>query len=218
MKTSYNWLKQYVDLNGITPSHLAEVLTGCGLEVEEYFPVAQGDRLVIGEVLECEMHPDSDHLHVCKINTGDTVRQIVCGAPNVAKGQKVIVALPGCRLPGGEIKSGIIRGQQSDGMICALFELGVDRKQLTEEQLSGIEVLPDEAEVGNSEVLKYLGLDDTVFYISLTPNRADCLAGWSLAKEVGASLDRKVTLPDYTYEAKLIQASLKLSSKTEKCP
>lgn len=218
MKVTYNWLKQYMDLSDITPDQIAETLTKGGLEVEGMEKTASATNLIIGKVLECVDHPDSDHLHVCQVDTGESVRQIVCGAPNVRAGQKVIVALPGCILPGGEIKSGVIRGQKSDGMICALFELGVDRKQLTEAQLSGIEVLPEDAVVGNREVLKYLNLDDTVFDVSLTPNRADCLSMWALAKEVGAMLNKKVTLPDYSYETETIPATFKLASQTDKCP
>ena len=218
MRVTYNWLKQYMDLSDITPEQIAEILTRGGLEVEGMEKVASASDLVIGKVLECVNHPDSDHLHICQVDTGNGVRQIVCGAPNVAAGQKVIVALPGCVLPGGEIKSGVIRGQKSDGMICALFELGVDKKQLTEKQLSGIEVLPEDAEVGNKEVLEYLNLDDIIFDVSLTPNRADCLSMWALAKEVGALLNKKVTLPDYSYETETIPATFLLSSETEKCP
>ena len=194
MRVTYNWLKQYMDLSDVTPERLAEEMTRSGLEVEGIEPMASASDLVIGYVKECVDHPDSDHLHVCQVDDGTTVRQIVCGAPNVAAGQKVIVALPGCVLPGGEIKSGVIRGQKSDGMICALFELGVDKKQLTEEQLSGIEILPDDAEVGNRKVLEYLNLDDVIYDVGLTPNRADCLSMWSLAKEVGATLNKEVKL------------------------
>ena len=218
MRVTYNWLKQYMDLSDVTPDELAEIMTRSGLEVEGVEKMAQASDLVIGYVKECIAHPDSDHLHVCQVDDGTEVRQIVCGAPNVRAGQKVIVALPGCKLPGGEIKSGVIRGQKSDGMICALFELGVDKKQLTEEQLSGIEILPEDAPVGNKNVLEYLHLDDTIYDVSLTPNRADCLAMWSLAKEVGASLNKKVTLPDYAYETETVPATLKIASETEKCP
>ncbi len=218
MRTTYNWIKQYVDLSGITPSELADALTKAGLEVEGSQQMAYGTNLTIGLVTECYDHPDSDHLHVCKVDTGDGIRQIVCGAPNVAQGQKVIVALPGCVLPGGEIKRGVIRGQESNGMICSLAELGVDKKSLTEQQLAGIEILSDDAPIGCSNVLEYLKLDDTIYDVSLTPNRADCLASWSFAKEVGAILDRQVTLPDYSYEAEYVPATLKLDSNTPKCP
>ncbi|MBQ1877628.1 MAG: phenylalanine--tRNA ligase subunit beta, partial [Erysipelotrichaceae bacterium] len=218
MRITYNWLKQYMDLSDVSPEMLAEKLTRGGLEVEGMEKMAQGTNLIIGQVLSCVAHPNSDHLHVCQVDTGDSVRQIVCGAPNVAAGQKVIVALPGCVLPGGEIKSGAVRGEASDGMICALFELGVDRKQLTEQQLAGIEVLPEDAPVGNRNVLEYLGLDDIIYDVSLTPNRADCLSVWALAKEVGAMLNKPVDLPDYHYECQEIPTDLIIRSETEKCP
>ena len=176
MRLSYNVLKQYVDLHDITPKMLADKITACGLEVEGLEEMAYATNLVVGYVEECVDHPNSDHLHVCQVNVGTDVRQIVCGAPNVAKGQKVIVALPGCRLRGGDIKEGVIRGEESKGMICSLSELGVDPKQLTEQQLAGIEVLGDDAVVGDTNVLGYLSLDDTILDVGLPPNRNDCLA------------------------------------------
>ena len=132
MRLSYKWLQEFVNLEGYTPESLADKLTTAGLEVEGIERMASGTKLCIGEVLECVDHPDSDHLHVTKTNVGDEVLQIVCGAPNCRAGLKVIVALPGCVLPGGEIKKGMIRGQESNGMLCALYELGVDKKNLTE--------------------------------------------------------------------------------------
>ena len=218
MIVTYNWLKKYMDLSDVSPEYLAEKITDGGLEIEGYHYQAQATNLVIGKVLTCVEHPDSDHLHICTVDTGEDVRQIVCGAPNVAAGQKVIVALPGCKLPGGEIKSGVVRGQKSDGMICALFELGVDKHMLTEKQLSGIEVLPEDAEVGNKDVLAYLGLDDVIFDVSLTPNRADCYSMWALAKDVGAILNKEVHLPDYHYRTEVKPADLKVLSETDKCP
>jgi len=217
MRLSYNWLKSYVDLSGITPKELATAITACGLEVEGIEVMASGTNLVIGYVESCIEHPDSDHLHLCQVNTGNDSRQIVCGAPNVASGQKVIVALPGCILPGGEIKEGVIRNQESKGMICSLAELGVDKRQLTEEQLAGIEVLPADAEVGNVNVLEYLSLDDSILEVSLTPNRNDCLAMWSMAKEVGAILNREVKLPDYQVEIDESSTALRIDTETEKC-
>ena len=119
-------------------------------------------------------------------------------APNVAAGQNVIVALPGAVLPGGEIKNGVIRGVESNGMICSLLELGVDPSSLDEHQKNGIEVLPADAPVGNTDPLGYLGLDDEVLDIGLTPNRNDCLAAFNMAKEAGAILNREVKLPEYS--------------------
>ena len=218
MRLSYNWLKQYVDLEGYTPETLSEKMTFAGFEVEGIDYLAQGTNLVIGKVLTCEAHPNSDHLHVTTVDVGNEVLHIVCGAPNVAAGQKVIVAQVGAKLPGGEIKEGSIRGEQSQGMICALFELGVDKHSLTEEQLSGIEVLPEDAPVGYTDPLEYLGLDDVVLDVSLTPNRNDCLSMWSMAREVGAILDREVHLPNAAGAADTgKQTDLIIRSNTEKC-
>jgi len=219
MRVTYNWLKQYIDLSDVTPEDLALAMTKGGLEVEGSEKQAYATKLVIGKVLTCEMHPNSDHLHCCTVDCGEeTARKIVCGAPNVAKGQNVIVALPGCVLPGGEIKSGVVRGEESNGMICALFELGVDKKTLTEAQLAGIEILPEDAEIGNTDVLGYLGIDDTIFDVGLTPNRADCYSMWSLAKDVAAILNKPANLPDYSYTTTKTANTLKVTSETEKCP
>ena len=183
MKLSYKWLSEYVDLSGISPEELAQRMTTAGLEVEGIEPVASGTNLLIGEVLECWDHPDSDHLHVTKVRVGDNpedVYQIVCGAPNVRAGLKVIVAMVGAQLPGGKILSKPVRGQDSNGMICSLNELGVDKHWLSEKQIAGIEELPQDAPVGEKDVFGYLGLDDTILDVSLTPNRADCLSMWNI--------------------------------------
>ncbi len=218
MLTSKKWLSQYLDLSDITPEELADKLTTAGNEVEGLEKMVQGTNLTIGHVLECNDHPDSDHLHVCKVDLGDKTDTIVCGAPNVAAGQKVIVALPGAKLPGGEIKNGVIRGVESNGMICSLLELGVDPKSLSEESKNGIEVLDADAPIGG-DPLTYLGLDDTLLDVGLTPNRNDCLASWALAKEVGAILHREVTLPSCEGAANIgTPTQLKVSSETAKCP
>lgn len=219
MRTSRKWLDQYVDIHDLSIEKLANKITDAGLEVESYESMSSGTNLVIGEVLTCEMHPDSDHLHITTVNVGDEVLNIVCGAPNVAAGQKVIVAKPGAKLPGGEIKKGSIRGQESNGMICALFELGVDAHMLTEEQKAGIEVLPDDALVGYTDPLGYLGYDDEILEIGLTPNRSDCQAQFNFAKEVGAILDREVILPQFENASALGKSTnLNITSNTEKCP
>lgn len=196
MRLSYKWLKEYVDLSGITPEVLAEKMTTAGLEVEGLEPMAQAEGLVIGEVMECE-DVEGTHLHKTQTFVGDKTYQIVCGAPNCRKGLKVIVALPGAKLPGGTIEAKPLHGMESNGMLCALFELGVDRKSLRQDQIDGIEELPADAPVGETDVLGYLGLDDTILDVSLTPNRADCSAMWNMAKEVGAILHREVKWPDY---------------------
>lgn len=221
MKISKKWLELYMDLGERSMDEIATAVTNAGFEVEDVVPLSQGTNLVIGEVLTCKDHPDSDHLHITTVNTGDQVRPIVCGAPNVAAGQKVIVALPGAKLQGGEIKSGKIRGEVSDGMICSLAELGVDKHVLTEAQLSGIEVLPEDAPVGHTDPLAYLGYDDTVLDIGLTPNRADCQAAWNMASETAAILNIPCHLPEVKGASQVasdVPTQLKVVSETEKCP
>ena len=127
---SLNWVKDYINLDNEDLKELALKVTKAGVNVEKVI-TTDLSNLVIGEVVECIDHPDSDHLHVCKVNIGSEVLQIVCGASNVRVGIKVIVALPGAILPENfEIKKGKIRGVESNGMICALFELGLDEDAL----------------------------------------------------------------------------------------
>ncbi|KAF0226646.1 MAG: phenylalanyl-tRNA synthetase beta subunit [Erysipelotrichaceae bacterium] len=218
MKISTKWLGRYVDLQGISIDELADRLTFAGLEAEGRTYLAQGTNLVIGEVLTCVAHPDSDHLSQTTVNIGKEVLSIICGAPNVKAGQKVIVAQNGSVLPKITIKKTLIKGVESNGMICSLLELGVDPKTLTEDQKAGIEVLDKDAPIGQ-DPLAYLGLDDVILEVKLTPNRSDCNALWSLAYEVSALFDRKVTLPDYlAYEHIGQPTQLKVSSETTKCP
>ena len=217
MLVSINELKKYVDLNGLDANKIADGLTFAGIEVEEVTSLASGTNLIIGHILECEEHPDSDHLHVLKVDLGNgNIKQIVCGAPNARKGLKVIVAQVGAKLPGGEIKPSTIRGVSSDGMCCSLLELGVDSKYLNEKQTAGIEELPEDAPIGESDVLGYLGLDDEVLNIKVLANRPDLLSLYNVAKEVGAIFSRKVNVP--TYEIKdNFKTDLKVGSETNRC-
>ena len=187
MEASLKLLNEYVDIQDQEPASLAEAITRIGLEVEGMHTLARGDKLVVGYVKECHPHPDSDHLNVCQVQVSDTdTRQIVCGAPNVQAGQKVIVALPGCDLGNGfKIKESVVRGEASNGMICSIAELGLDARLLKDEDKDGIHVLNEDAPIGH-EALSYMGLDDTILDIGLTPNRSDCMAITSLAYEVGA--------------------------------
>ncbi len=218
MKVSKKWLSQYVDLTGLNAQDISDRLTLAGLEVEGSMALASGTNLVIGQVLTCEKHPESDHLSKTTVNTGKEVLSIICGAPNVAASQKVIVAQNGSVLPKITIKKTSIKGVESNGMICSLLELGVDPKALNDDQKAGIEVLGDDAVIG-SDPLAYLGLDDVILEVKLTPNRSDCNALWSLAFEVGALFGRKVTLPDYLkYETIGSATDLHVASETAKCP
>ena len=195
---SMNWVKDYVDLDGIDLKDLAVQVTKGGLNIEGVID-HHIDNLVVGEVLECVDHPDSDHLHVCKVNDGKTVRQIVCGASNVREGIKVIVALPGCILPGNfQIKEGKIRGVESNGMICALFELGLEEKN-DETYAAGITELPETAKAGE-DPLKVLGLDDTIYDLDNHKRRNnDCYYHIGFAYEVATVLNKRVHLPESDY-------------------
>lgn len=220
MKLSYKWLNEYVSLAGITPEELADKMTTAGLEVEGIEPMAQASGLCIGEVIFCEDIPDT-HLHDTIVRVGDKEEdqyKIVCGAPNCRKGLKVIAALPGAQLPGGKITAKPLHGHESNGMLCALYELGVNKKILSEKQLGGIKELPADAPVGETNVLEYLGLDDTILDVSLTPNRADCSAMWNMAKEVGAILNREVKWPEVKGCSNGGEdTDFKVETKSEKC-
>lgn len=216
---SLNWVKDYIDLEGEDLKELATKVTKAGINVEAVI-TNHIDHLVIGEVVECVDHPDSDHLHVCKVNVGNETIQIVCGAHNVRAGIKVIVALPGAVLPGDfEIKAGKIRGQESNGMICALFELGLEEK--TEENYNkGIEELPVDAPVGH-DALDYLGCDDTLYDLDVHKHRNnDCYYHIGFAYEIGTVLGKKVTYPEAKYNTVSddVKKYVELKVETEKCP
>ncbi len=218
---SLNWVNDYVDIEDEDKRELAVKITKAGVNVEAV-ETKHIDNLVIGKVLECENHPDSDHLHVCKVDIGKSVIQIVCGAANVRKGIKVIVALPGCILPGNnEIKTGKIRGEESNGMICALFELGVEEK--TEENYNkGIHEIEDSADVlPGDDANVYLGLDDTVLELDIHKHRNnDCYYHIGFAYIVGAILNKRVKLPESKFnEIKdNINNYMSLKVDTDKCP
>jgi len=218
MAISLNWVNDYIDIEKEDKVLLANKITKAGINVEKV-TVFNIKNLVVGEVLECEMHPDSDHLHVCKVNIGDNTTQIVCGASNVRAGIKVIVALPGAVLPGDfEIKQSKIRGIESNGMICALFELGLEEK--TEETYNkGICELPIDAPVGE-DAFKYLGYGDTSYELDLNPNRTDCNNHLCFAYEVAAVLKKQVKMPDVTFKEtdELVDSLVSLRVDTENVP
>jgi len=219
MKVSLNWLNTMVKVDDLDPKLIADKLTFAGVEVEDIFTMAHATNLVIGYVLSCEKHPDSDHLHVLQVDEGTKygVHQIVCGAPNARKGLKVIVAREGAVLPLVTIEKSEIRGVTSDGMCCALYELGVDKKYLSEKQCAGIEELPEDAQIGNEDVLGYLGLNDTILDLSLLANRSDLNAMENVALEVGTLFSREVHLP-LTKALKREAMDFLVSSATPKCP
>ena len=164
MLVSYKWLNEYVDLKDITPTELADRLSLTGIEVEGLESPEEGlKKIVVGDVKECVPHPDSDHLSICQIDIGEEeLSQIVCGAPNIKAGVKVIVALPGSRIGGNvKIKKGKMRGQVSNGMVCSLQELGHGESVIPKEYAEGIYYMPENA-VAGEPVFSYLEMDDTI--------------------------------------------------------
>lgn len=190
MNISYKWLKEYVDFS-LSPQEVADALTSCGLEVdalEEVQSIKGGLKgLYVGKVLTCDVHPNSDHLHVTTVDLGrETPSQIVCGAPNVAAGQKVVVADLGCVLYDGDkefvIKKSKLRGVESNGMICAEDEIGVGTSH------DGIIVLPEDAPVGQPAAEYYNLESDWIIEIDITANRADALSHYGVARDLYAWL------------------------------
>lgn len=198
MKLSTNFVKDYVDID-VDVKTLAEDMTNVGNEYDYAGKLLNATKLVTGEVMECEMHPDSDHLHVCKVNIGKEILNIVCGAPNVRKGLKVIVALDGAELPGGVIKRGIIRGQESNGMLCSMAELGLEHKFLEEVDKIGIHELPLDTPIG-VDAIEYMEMNDEVIDFDLTANRGDLLSILGMAYEIAAIYDKQVKEIDLTYQ------------------
>ena len=217
MLLSRKFLKDYVDIDASTKD-IADNMTKIGNEYDSITSLASGTNLVIGKVLECSNHPDSDHLHVCLVDVGSEKLTIVCGAPNVEAGKKVIVALPNAVLPDITIKKSVIRGVESNGMLCSLAELGMDHKYLKEEDLKGIHLLDDDAPIGE-DALKYLDLDDEIIDFELTSNRGDLLSILGMAYEVGAIYDKKVKEIDLSYDeiADSISGKLDLKVNTDNC-
>src|SRR3990172_9131775 len=186
MKFSENWLRPCLT-PPLSPRELADALTMGGIEVELIEPAAPPfDRVVVGEVLEVEKHPDADRLTVCKVNAGVAPLTVVCGAPNVRLGIKVPTALGGARLPGIEIRPVKVRGVESQGMLCSAKELGLS------ENADGLMVLAAEATVGVN-LRELLDLDDKLLTTKPTPNRGDCLSVLGVAREVTAVTGAKLT-------------------------
>ncbi|MEC3882843.1 phenylalanine--tRNA ligase subunit beta [Halobacillus sp. HZG1] len=197
MLVSLNWLQEYIDVSRYSPEELAEIITKTGIEVESVEPVAEEvTGVVVGYVQSCEQHPNADKLNLCQVDVGGETLQIVCGAPNVAEGQKVPVATPGAVLPGNfKIKKTKLRGEESNGMICSLQELGVDEKEVPKEFADGIFVFPEDVEVG-ANAISLLNLDDLIIELGLTPNRSDALSMAGVAYEVAAAIDGAYELAD----------------------
>ncbi len=193
MRFSKAWIDELVD-TGLTSSQLSDVITMAGLEVDTVEKVAGDfDHVVIGEVKECANHPNSDHLHVTKVDVGSgELLDIVCGAPNCRAGLKVCVALVGAKLPGDfVIKPAKLRGEPSNGMLCSFKELGVDAPS------EGIIELPFDAPLGQ-DVREYFGWNDEAIEVDLTANRADCLSIIGLAREISVLVNKPYKMPEFT--------------------
>ncbi len=212
MKISLKWLNDYVNVSDYfsKPEVLAKMLVDAGLEVESITDEGkQFQHVVVGHILEKGQHPDADKLTLCQLDVGDgKPRQIVCGARNHQQGDKVVVTLPGAVLPGNfEIKLSKIRGVESQGMLASEVELGIAKES------NGIMILPKDAPVGKS-FSSYMGFDDILFEIGVTPNRADCMSHLGLAREVATLLGRPFEVPVASFEAtgesteKLIKVSI----------
>lgn len=224
MKISYKWLKELIDVN-YTPEEIDNILTMLGIEVEAIEDFSKKyDKFVVAKVLEKEKHPDADKLSVCTVEYAGTIQTVVCGAPNVDKGQTVVLGLEGAVVPSANftLVKRKIRGIESNGMICSQTELELG------EDSSGIWVLPNEVESGIS-LASYLGLDDVVFEIGITPNKAECLSHLGVARELAAYSGKTLTLPSDTIsESLLLKEDLSNESTSqnlqieildsEKCP
>ncbi|WP_226583575.1 phenylalanine--tRNA ligase subunit beta [Halobacillus litoralis] len=216
MLVSLNWLQEYIDVSNYSPDELAEIITKTGIEVESVEPVAEDIKgVVVGYVKSCEQHPNADKLNLCQVDVGTETLQIVCGAPNVAQGQKVAVATPGAVLPGNfKIKKTKLRGEESHGMICSLQELGIDEKDVPKEFADGIFVFPEDVEVGANAV-SLLNLDDLIIELGLTPNRSDAMSMAGVAYEVAAAIDGTYTLAKEQVESADEKASDYISVQVE---
>lgn len=219
MILSRNFVKDYVDIDdNLTIKEIAEDMTRIGNEYDRCGLFVEATNLVIGEIVECVDHPDSDHLHLCKVNIGKEILDIVCGAPNARCGIKVIVAKDGAKLPNITIKKGVIRGQVSNGMLCSIKELGLDNKFLKSEDIDGIAELGSDAIIGESP-LEYLGYNDEIIDFELTANRGDELSVLGLAYELGALYSKRVKLPDVSYDQikDRVSDEFNLDIKTDNC-
>ena len=196
---SLEWVSDYIDIKDQDLKELAIKITRAGINVEKVIS-NNIENLVIGEVVSCITHPNSDHMHVCQVDVGKEKNiQIVCGASNIKAGIKVIVALDGTKLPGGVIKNTQLRGVDSDGMICALCEIGLE-ENTKENYAKGIFVAPSNLKNG-APAIPALGLETTLYELDIHKHRNnDCYYHIGFAYEIAAILNRKVTLPDMTYK------------------
>ena len=206
MDTALSWVKAYVPDLDVTPSEYTDAMTLTGTKVEGYKELDKNlEKIVVGEILSIEKHPDADKLIICQVDVGNEKIQIVTGAPNVSVGDKVPVVLDGGKVAGGhdtsplpengiKIKKGKLRGVESFGMMCSIDELGQDKNYFPDAPENGIYILPKDAKVG-SDAIELLGLRDTVFEYEITSNRVDCYGVIGIAREAAATFKKKFVMP-----------------------
>lgn len=206
MQTSLNWIRDLVPGLRVTPREYMDAMTLSGSKVEGVTELsADLSKIVVGQIKKIERHPDADKLVVCQVDIGTEVTQIVTGAPNVAEGQKVPVVLDGGRVAGGhdgsrtpggiKIKKGKLRGVESNGMMCAIEELGSDRNMFPDAPEDGIYIFPEDAPVG-ADAVELLGLDDCIVEYEITSNRVDCFAVLGIAREAAATFGKEFHTPE----------------------
>ncbi len=217
MKVSLNWLRDYLNFDKVSIADLSKIISTHIVEIEAEYKLVEATCLQVGYVKECINHENSDHLHVCQVELKEGVSQIVCGAPNVNVGQKVIVACPGAVLPGDfKIKASKVRGVESNGMICSLQELGFEEKYVPEEFKNGIYILGEDAKVGENP-LEYLYLDDYVFDLELTSNRSDLLSVEGVAFDIAAKLGQKIKVKELKANYTNDKNPVKVEVTTDNC-
>lgn len=206
MDTALSWIKAYVPDLDVTPSEYTDAMTLTGTKVEGYKELDKNlEKIVVGEILSIEKHPDADKLIICQVDVGNEKIQIVTGAPNVSVGDKVPVVLDGGKVADGhdgsplpengiKIKKGKLRGVESFGMMCSIDELGQDKNYFPDAPENGIYILPKDAKVG-SDAIELLGLRDTVFEYEITSNRVDCYGVIGIAREAAATFKKKFVMP-----------------------
>lgn len=196
MRVPVKWLKEYVNINGITEKELIEKLVLTGSNNEGCYVVGDGiDKVVVGKITKIVSHPNADKLCICTVDVGEEVLQIVTGATNINEEDFIPVAVHGATIAGGiKIKKGKLRGEVSNGMLCSLEEMGFDKASIPKEFDDGIFIL-DKAYPLGMDILEALDLKDTVIEFEITPNRSDCLSMIGMARETAASFERALTLP-----------------------
>ncbi|MEO2068529.1 MAG: phenylalanine--tRNA ligase subunit beta [Desulfurobacteriaceae bacterium] len=216
MRITYNWLKEFIDIDDISPQEVADILTDVGIEVDSVRYAADNlEKVVTGKILKVEKHPNADRLKVCQVDIGNEVLQIVTGADNIFEGAVVPVALHSSKLPIGiRIKRSKLRGIVSNGMMCSEEELGLT------DSSSGIMILPNDVEVGK-DIKEVLGLDDWIIEYEITTNRPDALSILGIARELKAVLNRPIKIPKVDFEKGNFEAQDEITLEvldSEACP